>query len=559
MIDLYVNNTRIPLAGSERIQLKKAAAKIGSLQSRTGHFTNDFRVSASAEIRDIFGYSNRLETQSTFPQVKQEAKLLLNGQNEIARGFVQLVGYDFRLQEFQLTFFSGIAPWVSLIGDAQLSDIYLSDYDHVWDTAAITGSFDNTEGYIYPWIDYGRLGGIDGTPTYPMKITDWYPAMFQHTLIYRMFEAIEYKVGGSFTESWEWKQTLIPFSNNTLVNTDGTQYVPGNTITIAPNLPELSQVDFLRDMVIRHALLVTVNEATRTVNFDTLDSVIDKISEAVDWSDRVDLSRVRSLDFRELVQQYGQATWFRYQEPGEEEFELRLYERLAHEKHADGKLTINNAFLSNDVTLYTSPFYPSIIGKSFVVGGTTPYANLPAIKLKDEDSEENVYDPGPRILYLVGNITISEFAYKGASQYNLEDSTGSIASIGLTAPWAYFTKPVITGQNPPSAETASTLINSIDRQLSYNEPFFTAPFNLGFEYESQGNGLLAQFYSKLLRILNTPRYIEVSVKLWSYDFFNFDFTTPVFIHAGNLHGYFYVEEIEYNGEEPATAKLIQII
>jgi hypothetical protein len=561
MIDLYINNIRVPLSDGERIIMKKAPAKMGDLSTRSGDFTNDFQVKASAELNEVFGFASNLQTQSSVPQTKQDAELKISGQYSVARGFIQLAEYNEITNTYTLTFYAGLIPWVSLIGDAKLRDIYLSDLDHVWDAAAITGSFNNTEGYIYPWINYGRLDNISGIVADPMFVTDWYPAVFQKTLIYRIFEAIGYKVGGSFVNDWQYQNAIIPFAAPKFTDGEGVIYAPGDTVTLAPTLPEISQIDFIRDMVMRHGVIISTDEATRTINFDTFDWIIKRTSSATDWSDKVDLSRIRRVDYRETLQNYAQSNYFKYQPVTENDSFLVTWEQTTRRSFADESLNITNDFLPKSTDMYQSVFQPTYQDFAFVDATYTvdPWVLLPYIPIKTPLGV-NEYDPGPRILYLIGNLPISEFGYyNSTNKYNLTDASSTVATIGTSAPYAYFAKPTIYGKLDAGAKTASTIVNEINDQLAFSDVPYNERFPAVWTEPDFGEGLLTKWYSRLRTILNTPRYIEISVYLRAYEYFNFDFTMPIYLNSGKIQGYFYVDSLEFDGQSPAKVGLIQII
>ena len=60
-------------------------------------------------------------------------------------------------------------------------------------------------------IDRGRLTFQNTGATF---IDDWYPAVFQSTLVKRIFENIGWIAKGSFIDSWVHKHTIIPFTND---------------------------------------------------------------------------------------------------------------------------------------------------------------------------------------------------------------------------------------------------------------------------------------------------------------------------------------------------------
>lgn len=225
---LTVNNTNIDLFPDEFISLKRVNAEVGKLGSRGGSFTNDFRVPMTAENLEAFGFIHELSANNTVnPESQHEAALFRDTGGQIAKGFVQIVSADLVKRAFNITFYTGNTSWISLLRGKSIRDIWLTDFDHDWTEPIIVSSWSNTDGYIYPIIDYGRLTLQLNTNTF---IDDWYPAVFQHTLISRMFEAIGWKAGGSFVNSLIYKKTIIPFVND--------QFLEENTNTLLASAQE---------------------------------------------------------------------------------------------------------------------------------------------------------------------------------------------------------------------------------------------------------------------------------------------------------------------------------
>ena len=96
-----------------------------------------------------------------------------------------------------------------------MSDIDLSDYNHEWTSFNITQSFTNTEGYIYPVIDYGYYIDAnidDGTGQTVVDDITMYPAMFVSSLVNQIFTDIGWNVSGSLLSEERYQRMIQPFS-----------------------------------------------------------------------------------------------------------------------------------------------------------------------------------------------------------------------------------------------------------------------------------------------------------------------------------------------------------
>jgi len=209
----FINNTLFILKPGESIQFRQAAATIGKPGEITGSFTNDFKGELNTSNRALIGYADSLQSDNDFYVEKKVSARLENDRGaEIARGYVQVLEVDERGKSITITFFGGNTPWIDLLKGKSIRDIWLWDLQHDWTVANISASWSNTSGYIYPFIDYGRLAALGTAST---NTTDWYPGVYQHTLVQRMMERIGWKVSGNVIESFKYLKTVIPFTNDT--------------------------------------------------------------------------------------------------------------------------------------------------------------------------------------------------------------------------------------------------------------------------------------------------------------------------------------------------------
>ena len=212
MITLLINNQTVTTRPDESIVLSKSSSKVGKLQTRQGSLTNDFAIPATAENVSALGYSSLLEivAQEVTHSKKIDAVLIANGQ-AISRGYVQIVEANYLDRTITISFFGGNSDWVAKMSGKSIRDVDLSGFNHEWTLDTIRNSWTNTEGYIYPLINYGDLDGFDfGQNAFYTE--DFYPALYQKTLLAYAFSEIGYKIDGSFINEFPYQRAIIPFS-----------------------------------------------------------------------------------------------------------------------------------------------------------------------------------------------------------------------------------------------------------------------------------------------------------------------------------------------------------
>ena len=209
MVELIVNGQPLDLYPNEVVSLVLAVNDMASIESREGNYSNKFKVPSTATNNKIFGYANEINFISEFkPTKSSDARIAISGL-DVEYGVIQVEDYNEEDSSFSVSFFSGNTEWIDLIGSGNLSDLNLEKYNHVWNTANIAASFTNTEGYIYPMIEYGR--SVDVPPP-NSNIFNWMPAMYSHTLIRSMFSDIGWKVDGSIFMDPIFLSHILPFS-----------------------------------------------------------------------------------------------------------------------------------------------------------------------------------------------------------------------------------------------------------------------------------------------------------------------------------------------------------
>lgn len=693
---LVIDNIEIQLSIGEEIQLTRSNAQVTKLGQRSGSYTNDFNIDMSVENMSALGFSNQLSSENDIrPEKRYEAQLFRDAGGEVKRGFIQIVSADYVSKTFTITFFTDNTSWIDELKGKNIRDIYLTDFDHLWTEANITNSWTNTDGYIYPFTNNGRLTFQFTGNTF---IDDWYPSVFQHTLVTRIFEDIGWIAKGSFIDSWFHNHTVLAFTNdrflennadelearaeyptvrsyplqglptapstgdtsqqvieiNTIItdnagnfdlsqnryiadralkeavfvggfsstsatifldaasSTDASitlqvrkngivedsielisvtdasgtysdsvsgdfsislttdmnindyvdftvfleysdavvgvtvvslnlsvgsfafelqsvngEILPNGNVTLSNNLPNMDQAEFIKDIMIRHGLLAIPDQYARTVSFEPFDTIINNADQAQNLSDYVNILTAESIDFNQIVKDYGKKSRFYYATPNIDDEELTSYNNTETIEFGGGELDVDNDFIDSVKEIYRSPFSPSIQLDCF--DGVFGNSSAPYIPRISYDGS-NQLRTNPRLLLVVQDTPVADFSngFNGL----LIDGT-----LYTETAFAYFSKPLYNSS-----------LDQITESLAFDIPNITA---------KMGNGLLDRWYSEWLDILNKPRFVELGVKLFPHQFENIDFSLPVYIDSLNIKGYFLIDQVVYREGEDLL-RLIQL-
>lgn len=243
MVELIIEGESVDLIPNEVVSLTMSINDLASIESTDGNYSNKFTIPSTSNNNSILGYPSEINFVSGFkPSKARNAKITIDGL-DVQIGSIQVEQYNQTSKTFSVSFSSGNTEWIEDISDKNMTDINLDKYSHLYLPSVVAASFNNTSGYIYPFINYGKYDTIGDNNT---NIQDWYPAMFTHTLIREMFASSGWKLKGSIFSDPVFLKHIIPFSirelnqNQLSLNTLGMVYVgangsvPANTTIVYP-------------------------------------------------------------------------------------------------------------------------------------------------------------------------------------------------------------------------------------------------------------------------------------------------------------------------------------
>jgi hypothetical protein len=282
----------------------------------------------------------------------------------------------------------------------------------------------------------------------------------------------------------------------------------GNTVFVSECLPDISQKDFLTTIVNQYNLMITIDSSLKTVNFSYFNSVDANKSNAIDWSDKLDISEFPSIQY--AIDGYTQNNLLAY-ETDDNDSELRKANT-----YGQGTLFCNNLNLEKVSEVFKSKFAP--ITRIPALREPTTQAFIQMWKSEDNGVTYRTQSVKPRIAYINRGET---FTIKGTS--------GSIGG-GAGA-----------SNSGPSA-------------------------GVYFQDLEFAGSLIPKHYNIVANMLNSPYFLTANFFLKVKDYNEIDFTQPIYLDCvikgyGNIKGYFYCNEIKQfkiNRYETTEVELIKI-
>src|SRR6476661_754114 len=217
MKQLYINDQLVDLDEKEHpVACTYSVNSLADLQSRQGNTTNRFKIPMTENNRAIFGFPDDAAFTQMEPYRKLPAKLIQNGVEIVPFGYAVVLSAS---DVIDLQVISGLINFFDLIDGKQLKDIDFSDLEHEWTLANVVASQSNTEGYIWPVIDYGAIDEFESV----VDVKQLRPAVFQLTIIDRIIKATGYRYEGDIFQDERVRKTIVPFTNDTFEH--GTSFV----------------------------------------------------------------------------------------------------------------------------------------------------------------------------------------------------------------------------------------------------------------------------------------------------------------------------------------------
>lgn len=207
---IIINGREVQQSSSSRVGTTFQANTLSNFENRQGSVTNKFKVPKTKENQITLENSDNINSNTNLPYSKAQAKLVQNGIEIISDGIAVIDNSE--TDFYNITVVAGNSSFFSLIS-GNVWDLDLSEFDHLWNLTNVIASRNNTEGYIYPFIETWFSDGA-------------YSALFtseRSCLVYRMlcciymktiWEAIVieagYSQGGTFIESDIYNRLILP-------------------------------------------------------------------------------------------------------------------------------------------------------------------------------------------------------------------------------------------------------------------------------------------------------------------------------------------------------------
>ena len=305
-------------------------------------------------------------------------------------------------------------------------------------------------------------------------------------------------------------------------------------------IPKIKQTDFIKDIMIRYGVVSFYDVKSKTLTLNKFEDVDKNRSSAPDWTDKIDLSKGVDVDFTKLLSKYAKRSLFEYQDDTEADSMASIQKAIFGYNEGTGILNIENDFLSDEESVYESPYAPTINRLSLPYGDNARWIVpfLPTQKATGNNEYEK-QELKPRLLY-ASTLKVSDINNFTITQIEIDADTIQHDNVG----YAYFFKARL--DNPGTQG-----LNDLDVSIAYG--------NLSND-NFVGESLLERNYNLYNKVLNAPFYVSLYMNLSSLDVQQYNPFIPIFLKYQYDSGYYYIDSIEqYKGDGSTTkVNLIKI-
>lgn len=199
----------VDLFGTEEINIDYTSMKVDDISKRGSVRSYQFKLPKTANNRLVFENPDFITSTSQFRYNRQDARLINNG-IDLGILFMELYSSS---DTYNINLYGSTAEIFGKLKDLKLTDLDYYEWNHWYTFYEVNISRFNTEGYIYPIVDYAISSSVI-TP-YTTRVVNprfMLPSMFADTVIEAIGKAIGYTIQNDLLEDDNYTSAplLIP-------------------------------------------------------------------------------------------------------------------------------------------------------------------------------------------------------------------------------------------------------------------------------------------------------------------------------------------------------------
>jgi len=335
MTFVYFDGRIADFEDDEVITSTIGSISFGKFNTRSGIKTNSYKLPFTTRNKSIFENAEVINNGSVKPYRYFDIIIVVDGLN-VFSGFASIT----KSQEYyECTAFSGMSDFYNKIKESYLRDLDLSEFNHIYNHASVTGSWDNTKGYVYAYCEYGKYSTTtydSFSDRYAVPIEYLKPHTFLKSLVTSIFNGAGYSVNGKVFNDPRFTSHLL------LYNLYPYNIVPGDSVILSQTLPDkVKQSTILLDFLNMYGLMLSVDNEDKVITAEFIDDII--FNKQIDWSDKIDDSELPEISYS--MDGYGQVNTMSFESDDDMIYNL------------ESDIEIDNETLELTGEVYNSPYF----------------------------------------------------------------------------------------------------------------------------------------------------------------------------------------------------------
>ncbi len=247
-MQLYINEQAVDLTDDTPIALTFQINNLAEVKNQQGNTSNQFKLPLTQRNRTILGFADEVAFCGDEPYQQLTARLIQDGIEIIPYGIAEINSIEqdtanVTVLSGNVDFFDAIDAKIYDMGDSTTitgATLPFAPYNHEWTLNNVVASQAKTDGWIWPVVDYGKIG--DDT-TVPIDVRYLRPGFFLKTAIDTIITNAGYKAAGSLLADPLYQNLIVQFANDSLDHSTDVQQI--DPYSMAVQTPAAQTISYL--------------------------------------------------------------------------------------------------------------------------------------------------------------------------------------------------------------------------------------------------------------------------------------------------------------------------
>ena len=201
--ETYLNGVLLDTQDAE-IAITFQALSFESLGSRKGSYSNIFEIAKTNINKAVFENCQIVTSLTNTPYTRNTFRHFIDG--------ILVVDGSATIQDagsvYRLFVSAGNTDFFKLIGSVKLTDIDLSEFDHLYTISEVAARRETSTGFVYPNIDYGFFEHADPEgETQPFNF--FQPSFWAKTILEKAVQDAGYTLKGELLQTLTWRRLAV--------------------------------------------------------------------------------------------------------------------------------------------------------------------------------------------------------------------------------------------------------------------------------------------------------------------------------------------------------------